>query len=903
MRDKDIDIDEPIIADGKLHRYHVAGDRKRVRNAWAILHLDDRPAGQYGCNKRYAGEKFSWVMESARALTPNERETLRRTAAARAEQRQCEIEMQQAEAAQRALRWYNAAEQVTEHPYLVAKGVPPSEKLRVGNWYYLDEDTGEEVLSHSNALIVPMMDPSKRIHSLQGIMLDDEGNFQKRYLKNGAKEGHLLAIGRPRDNAILICEGLATGLSLWQCTEDAIIVAFDSVNLIHVAREVRRVFPAYRVLICADNDAWTEKPIKNPGLHYANEAALAIAADVVYPEFFDTATKPTDFNDLHALEGEVVVREMVLKALAPPPALSPGDLPRGDEGEELGRNPHFVILGYDHGVFYFFQHEQGQIVSYTKSDMNDNGFIFLAPLNWWEEHFNAGNGGIHRKSAVEFLMRTANKRGIFNPDSIRGRGAWIDNGRVVFHHGEYLFVDGNRTELTKITSKYVYEASPMLFQCENEELSDDEGRKILELVKTWNWEIPAHAALVVGWILLAPICGALQWRPHVWVSGGSGTGKTTLMEKIVFPLLRGIAVFAIANSTEAGIRQQLRCDARPVIFDEAEGGDDRADARIKEIMSLMRQASSDTGAHIFKGTQGGRALRFSCRAMFLMPSIRAPVMQEADVNRITVLSLRPLAASADQEEETLGLIDAVARDERIGARLIKRVLSNLSVIKKNIGTFARVAARSAAKRRDADQIGALVAGAWAMTSRQIVTDEEAAKFLESFAWRESRGEPSVCEGEAVLQTMMRQRVRDSHNREVVVAEFVAAVAGKGILDGSAEDADRELQGHGLRVIKRDSTWKLLVAKGHAAVRVLTKGSGFESDPWRQLERIKGARKSKAGEPYEKVRFARNPCRYVEIPMECVLGEDWEAELVTTDPSLVKGEELFVSRHPRASELQ
>jgi hypothetical protein len=74
----------------------------------------------------------------------------------------------------------------------------------------------------------------------------------------------------------------------------------------------------------------------------------------------------------------------------------------------------------------------------------------------------------------------------------------------------------------------------------------------------------------------------------------------------------------------------------------------------------------------------------------------------------------------------------------------------------------------------------------------------------------------------------------------VVAEVIAAVAGKGILDSSAEAADHLLQGHGLRVIERDGRWSLLVAKSHDAVKALTKGSGFESDPWRQLERIPGA---------------------------------------------------------------
>ncbi len=319
MREHGIDIDEPIIADGKFHRYHVAGDKGRARNAWAKLVIDEHPAGMYGCNKRHTGEKFTWTMKGARALTPEERRQIKATAAARAAQRQAEVEMNHAHAAERATSLYEAATPVTEHPYLALKGVPSSAKLRVGNWYWIDEETGEEIVLSESALLVPMMDAALRIHSLQAIWDDGESGFRKQYLKNGAKEGHFVSIGKPRDNTILIAEGLATGLSLWQCTAHAVVVAFDAGNLIHVAKEVRRVFPEHTILLAADNDAWTHGPkIDNPGVHFARAAASAVNGLVVYPEFQQTDSKPTDFNDLHQLEGEAIVREMIEHALAPP---------------------------------------------------------------------------------------------------------------------------------------------------------------------------------------------------------------------------------------------------------------------------------------------------------------------------------------------------------------------------------------------------------------------------------------------------------------------------------------------------------------------------------------------------------------------------------------------------------
>jgi putative DNA primase/helicase len=312
MREHGIDIDESIIADDTLHRYHVAGDKGRARNGWAVLHIDEYPTGQFGCNKRYPGEKFTWKMEGTRALMPNERRDLQEVARARAAQRQAEREMNQANAAKRALDFYEAAPPVTEHhPYLTMKGVPSSPRLRVGRWYYIDEETGEEFVASENALLVPMMDPTLTIYSLQAIYPDEResSGFRKMYLKHGVKEGKFVSMGKPRDNTILVCEGLATGLSLWRCTAHAVIVAFDAGNLMPVAKEVRSNYPDVTILICADNDSWTDTPIKNPGVHYASQAAAAINGLVTYPEFLNTETKPTDFNDLHQLEGVQCVRE------------------------------------------------------------------------------------------------------------------------------------------------------------------------------------------------------------------------------------------------------------------------------------------------------------------------------------------------------------------------------------------------------------------------------------------------------------------------------------------------------------------------------------------------------------------------------------------------------------------
>jgi putative DNA primase/helicase len=335
-----------------------------------------------------------------------------------------------------------------------------------------------------------------------------------------------------------------------------------------------------------------------------------------------------------------------------------------------------------------------------------------------------------------------------------------------------------------------------------------------------------------------------------------------------------------------------------VIFDEAESGDDQAVNRMKNLLSLMRQASSDTGANILKGTQGGRALHYSCRSAFLLSAISAPIDQEADSNRVTLLSLKRRETSAVDNEKNLELIARLASDDRLSARFLNRVLGNLPVIRKNVDTFVRVAARRLSRQRDADQHGALLAGAWALTSRELASDEAVFKILDRIDWAELRPDSAGDEGEKVLQTIAHQRVKDRNNSEVVVAQLIATAAS--MPWATAESADELLQTHGLRVRQRDNGWKLLVAKAHDGVRALAKGSGFESDPWRQLTRIEGAYAPPQKAKREKERFSGSPCRYVEIPIECVLGEDWETAIVSEGQMPAGRESRFMREGSRGT---
>lgn len=147
-------------------------------------------------------------------------------------------------------------------------------------------------------LIVPM-EIKNRISSLQRISPDGD----KRFAWGAPTKGATFRIWRPGAVAQVLCEGLATGLTIFSaCPMAQVIVCFSAANLIAVAE--REDF-AGMVAIAADNDAGTEEDSgKNPGILAAQRAAEILGCGVAIPY-----CQGTDFNDMFIERLERIEKE------------------------------------------------------------------------------------------------------------------------------------------------------------------------------------------------------------------------------------------------------------------------------------------------------------------------------------------------------------------------------------------------------------------------------------------------------------------------------------------------------------------------------------------------------------------------------------------------------------------
>lgn len=916
MKAEGIEYTGTIETDGSFHRFRVEGD-KSGRNGWYVLHIDDHPAGAFGCMKRYGAERrFTWTAVGVAPLTPQERARLTAESAKRkAESERAKVEIQ-ARAAERSRAMWEAAKPVDDHPYLRAKGVK-GYGLRAGTFLreIRPNDDGSRRPDHATAgaLLIPMRSKaSKETVGLQAIFSPAVrwgGDLRSKDFVYGAlKRGCWFSIGKAIPGhdgrpVALIVEGYATGATVHEMTGHGVIVAFDAGNLLPVAQAVRELMPRARIIICADNDQWTTTPIANPGVTHATAAAAAVAGEVLSPWFSRLETQPTDWNDLAMIEGATVARSQLMAMIEPrrepEPDLEPepDDIPPpADEGgepdvegakkkrekkpppeppadDQISNDSYFRFLGHDRDQIYLFQREKRMVVSRRDSDWSDNAFLTLAPLAWWERTF-PGSAVERRKMAANWLIRKSYQIGFYNPNLVRGRGAARDAGRIVFHLGDRLLVDNEFMALTEIESDFVYEQGPRMDSPADDVLSQKDGRRIIEMAQKFSFTRPASAILLAGWVALSRVCGALNWRPHIWLTGGTGSGKTTVLEFFINDLAK-IEMFAAGNSSEPGVRGSLGIDAIPVLVDEVEQNNEQQRVRVQAILEMIRQSSTQSGARTMKGAAGGnKTVSFRTRSMFCLSSVQVGMEHQADQERVTVLALKPKRETPNAAAAWLEIkksLNDLAADRELASRLFRRSVALLPTTLINIDTFSRAAAERFGSQREGDQYGTLIAGAWSLVSSKPATLEQAREMIDRYDWTEYLETTETDESTKALQTLLGKLVRGHRGTDVSIYEVVCAAAGlpRETYAPGKEEAAGLLQRHGMKILWEGASVEaafLLMANGSHELQRLMAGTPYVADLRGQLLRVPGASRHNAE------RFNGTLARSVSVPLVSILTD-------------------------------
>ena len=519
--------------------------------------------------------------------------------------------------------------------------------------------------------------------------------------------------------------------------------------------------------------------------------------------------------------------------------------------------------------------------------------------------------GFDQADAARALIEECVRKGVFDPaGKMRGRGAHrLPNGQgMALHCGDKLLVAEHKVDGAikgwrwidvGLHEGFVYHAAPATPRPHHEPAGAAAAIRLIELLRTWKWRRPlVDVRFVLGAIGASFIGGWLPWRPNVWITGGRGTGKSTLNgDHGVLPQLFGDGVFRTADASAAAIRQTLKNSTLPVLFDEIEAAEDNR--RAIEVVQLARVASS--GGSVTRGGQDHQAHEFTLRSCFWFSSINIPPLQPQDRSRLALLELdRFPAHSTPPVLHQWNL-------PQLGRELARRMVDGLHRVEATKAKYHAALAASGHDSRACDQFGTLLACADVLlhdwdTADRLPDDEEVNHWAS--ACRPDRM-AEVSEGVAdeaaclnhITTTMVQARGGDE--REMVGSWIGRAVAAAQLPLYDAESTlpadDRSgarLQQLGLKLVNarhhpetiedgkvRPARWGavefaatepgfLAVAGSHQALGEIFKGTKWQGGVWKQsLARTEGCLEG------IKVKFARLSLRAVLVPLCEVLDDD------------------------------
>lgn len=503
----------------------------------------------------------------------------------------------------------------------------------------------------------------------------------------------------------------------------------------------------------------------------------------------------------------------------------------------------FRALGYNKNIFYYLPQKTQQIMELSAPQHTKNNLVVLAPHEYWKMRFPAkSKDGVDWDAAFESLVNLNSSIGIFDGhDSIRGRGAWIDEGRPVLHLGNQVIIEGKQYDPKKVESKYVYEANKDLNIPNTKPATSKEANKLINICGELSWERELSAQLLAGWCVIAPVCGILNWRPHIWLTGSAGSGKTTVIKDIIQRVVGPMALMIEGKTTEAGIRQQLQQDARPIIFDESESEDQASANRMQAVLDLARVASS--GGRILKGTVTGGGMSFSVRSCFCFSSINTSVQHYADESRITKLILK--SAKKNNPEEAEKKFKEIHRfmldtfTQEYSAKMLTRSLANLSTLQKNCETFVEAAARVLKSRRLADQVGNMLAGTYLCYSKNEISLDEAVEWIEKYDWSDHTAIASKTDEERLIDKIATHRIRitTKHGSEDSTLGELIIIASSGEYEDNVtkEIAEKELKRFGIKTTKE----RVYIANRSEPMKKVLLDTPWSGDWGRPLKDIDG----------------------------------------------------------------
>jgi energy-coupling factor transporter ATP-binding protein EcfA2 len=397
---------------------------------------------------------------------------------------------------------------------------------------------------------------------------------------------------------------------------------------------------------------------------------------------------------------------------------------------------------------------------------------------------------------------------IYDPGQIRRPGCWHNRqGPPTYFDGEFVY--GEKGD-------YHYPRAPRRdIGIESEPACGSIRGKLDSLFNWVNFASETDRIHAYGFFMMSPFAGASEYRPPYFITGESGSGKSTVLNALV---AISDALLARGDSTtEPGIRHNVR-GTRPLAINEFEQETRARADSARRIQALIRGTTDrDGGVSLLAGGPSeNRAQAMTFSAMVLVAAIDPSTSTIADHNRFLAINLKKFKdIDADAYQAWLKALTAFLSPEtcrRIRSFAWRNLLKIWELEKEYAGRIQQLSnldLRSSRFHAQALACYCVFRG---------IEDSPPFHLYQGYGVKRSQSEE-------MLQKLMDGRVKCEETDETLP---LAEILDTKILEDhpSRETWMRAIQRYGLRVfhVKGEASYSLCIASNHREVVKLLKDS-------------------------------------------------------------------------------
>lgn len=673
-------------------------------------------------------------------------------------------------------------------------------------------------LQINDDIFIPFLDANENLATVQKITKVN-GKYEKFFEKgSSAKEIYHALSEASNPSIVLIGEGYATCEAIHQMVGDSYLVvcAATASNIPWACEFFAKKYPKAKVMIIGDND---ERGLKTP---------FEAGYPAIFPDKQDPDAK-IDWNDVFVEDSEKASEELHRKINA---------IVGMDTFSNNESDLNFIFLGSEKNKMFFFHKETKDIHELDGENVSIGKLIYLAPLEYWDDNFagetKRGKKGVcDIRSATDFLVRESLKVKYIK-NKVRGTGVWKEENGIVVNSLNKIWHDGKESNYGEI-KKHIYISENTPFLNWTQPAQKNEVIKLYELISRLSWKNSISADFLFSWLALAPLAGLLEWRSHIWVCGGRGSGKSEVKREIILPMLN-IEMDGADNlgSTEAGIRQSRQVSAAPLVYDEAEVTDERTKNLLDSLVRTISLASDSSNSKIVKGSSGGKSSSFNVNFSACLFSVGINSLEHPQYrSRFSILELVEtkdngyMGAGGTQEQLRELLKDGYCD------RFFSSVLERLPVFHRNFEIFYKIL-KNKVSARFAQQVGTLLAGSYTMQFLPDANLKEIEKFISDKNFQEENLDNSVKNEQNCLDFLFSKKIVEI-GKSYTIGELVEDVQGTNDDVSEQERKEKLLQRHGIKYIHEQKV--LAISNTNAELKNIFRGTAWETGWSRTLGRL------------------------------------------------------------------